>query len=253
METREPMTLRAAKAAFFTRLGGVSEGIYTSLNCGLASGDEVERVMENRTRAAAYMGQAVARLCVTSQVHSAEAVIVEEPWNPHASPQVDGMATNRPGIVLGVLAADCAPILFADEEAGVIGAAHAGWKGALGGVIEATVSAMERLGARRDQIQAAVGPCIAQPSYEVGEDMRRQFLHSAPDFARFFAPGQSADKYQFDLKGLVAHRLSEAGIARMTVMPEDTRSDEARFFSYRRATLAGESRYGRLLSAITLA
>lgn len=242
-----------ARAGFFTRLGGVSEGVFASLNCGVASGDAVERVMENRARAAGWFGAPAARLCVASQIHSADAVVADGPWNPLDAPKVDGMATRTPGIVLGILTADCAPLLLCDADAGVIGAAHAGWKGALGGVAEATVAAMEGLGAKRSAIRAAIGPCIAQPSYEVGEEMERTFLARDPAFARFFAPGRGPGKRQFDLKGFAAHRLREAGVSDITVMQEDTLADETRFFSYRRATLAGEPRYGRLLSAIALA
>jgi purine-nucleoside/S-methyl-5'-thioadenosine phosphorylase / adenosine deaminase len=222
---------------FFGRSGGVSEGIFASLNCGPGSGDAREAVLENRRRAADALAPR-ATLLTLYQVHNAEAVVVTAPWD--AGPKADAMATNVPGLALGILTADCAPVLFADAEARVIGAAHAGWKGALAGVTDAAIGAMERLGARRARIAAAIGPCIAQASYEVGPEF-------APRFGAFVA------ERHFDLEGYVAKRLADAGIARVARLSADTYAREADFFSYRRATHRGEKDYGRQLSAIVLA
>ncbi len=233
---------------FLTRRGGVSRGIAAGLNVGLGAGDDGAAVAENRRRAA----QAVlpgARLVTVYQVHSPDAVIVDEPWNEDARPRADALVTRRRGLVLGIVTADCAPVLLADRAAGVVGAAHAGWKGAHDGVIESTVAAMEALGARRDGIEAAIGPCIAQASYEVGRDFRERF--DLRDRS-FFAPG-CPDHYQFDLEGFVARRLADAGVGGVERLGLDTYADEERFFSYRRATHRGEGNYGRQFSLIGLA
>lgn len=250
MRTADTLTLDGIGHGFFTRAGGVSEGLYASLNCGLGSGDAAEAVRENRGRVAGRLGVEHERLLTAYQVHSPTAVTVEGPWQGER-PDADALVTATPGLAVGVLTADCAPVLFADAEARVVGAAHAGWKGALTGVLEAAVDAMERLGARRARIAAAVGPCIAQASYEVGPEFAGTFLTQDPANAAFFAPGQG-DRLQFDLKGYVAARLRRAGIGALAIDPADTQQDEARFFSFRRSTKRGEKDYGRLISAIVL-
>jgi YfiH family protein len=235
---------------FFSRRGGVSQGIYESLNLGFGSKDALEAVTVNRDRAAAAMGVAPEALLTAYQVHSARAVIVDEPWEMR--PEADAVVTSTAGIACGALSADCAPVLLADGAAGVIGAAHAGWRGALGGVIEAAVVAMETQGAQRGRIVAAVGPCIAQASYEVGLEFEARFLAQAEGSARFFAPGRSEEKKQFDLPGFVLDRLAQAGVDQAEWIGRDTVAEAGLFFSNRRAVLNGEGDYGRLLSAIAL-
>jgi len=237
---------------FFTRQGGVSDGIYGSLNCGPGSSDDRAAVLDNRARAMAALDQDPGRLVTVHQHHSPIAVRVYDVWDIAAAPRADAMVTSEPGLVLGILTADCAPVLFADAEAGVVGAAHAGWKGALGGVIDATVEMMIDAGAQRDGICAAVGPCIQQPSYEVGSDFRSSFLEAGSVNERFFAAGVQPGKYQFDLSGYVRYRLTECGVRSIEVSSADTYLDEDLFFSYRRATHRGEPDYGRELSAIVL-
>ncbi len=237
---------------FFTRRGGVSEGPYASLNCGQGSADDPERVRINRARAMARLGHREADLATGYQVHSARVAVVERPWAAAARPEVDGLATRSPGVALGILTADCAPVLLADVRAGVIGAAHAGWRGAWSGVIEATVAAMEGLGARRDRILAAVGPCINQDSYEVGPELVARVTRGEPDAQRFFRPSRRAGHARFDLPGYVASRLGALSIAAFEGSPYDTCAGEDRFFSYRRVTLNGGGDYGRMLSAIVL-
>lgn len=232
---------------FLTRKGGVSTGVAAGLNVGLGAGDDGAAVAENRRRAVEAVLPG-ARLVTVYQIHSPDAVVVGEPWDEADRPQADALVTDRPGLLLGIVTADCAPVLLADRDAGVIGAAHAGWKGAHGGVIESTVAAMERLGARRAGIAAAVGPCIGRVSYEVGEDFARAF---ADEDDRFFAPGREGH-LQFDLPGYVAMRLAKAGIGMVQTLDLDTYRDEARFFSYRRATHRGEANYGRQFSLIGL-
>ena len=234
---------------FFGRAGGVSEGLYASLNCGLGSRDRQASVAANRARAAAAIGIAPQNLLTLYQIHSPEVVTVREAWSGQG-PEADGMVTRTPGIALGVLAADCTPILFADAAAGVIGACHAGWKGALAGVAEATVAAMRREGAR--DIAAAIGPTIRQPSYEVGAEFRDAFTARDAGHARWFAPGKAADKFQFDLPGFLTARLGEAGVTRIEDLAVCTYADGG-YFSYRRTTHRGEPDYGRNLSAIALA
>lgn len=237
---------------FFTRQGGVSTGIYGSLNCGPGSNDRREDVLNNRARAMAALQLDPAALVTVHQIHSPTVVRVDKVWTVGEQPKADGMVTTVPGIALGVLAADCAPVLFADAEAGVIGAAHSGWKGALGGICDAVVDLMTEEGARADRIVAAVGPCIAQPSYEVGAEFRTAFLEAGSANSRFFADGTASDKYQFDLAGYLFARLSGLGLKSVEVMGLDTYQDPDRFFSYRRATHKGEPDYGRMLSAIAL-
>jgi len=238
--------------AFFTRTGGVSQGIYGSLNCGLGSGDAPSAVVENRARAMARLDLEADRLTTCYQVHSPTCVVVEKPWTPDKAPQADAMATREPGIALGILTADCAPVLFADSKARVIGAAHAGWKGAKGGVLEATVDRMVELGAKRERIVAAIGPCIAQRSYEVGPEFPAPFLEESAENRDFFAPARKEGHFLFDLGGYVAQRLALYGVEMVQRCPNDTVAEEDRFFSYRRACLRGEKDYGRGLSAIVL-
>ncbi|MEM7506602.1 MAG: peptidoglycan editing factor PgeF [Pseudomonadota bacterium] len=229
---------------FFTRRGGVSTGMYAGLNTGEGSADRAEDVVENRRRVAERLG--AAHLISVHQIHSDVAVRVERPWVE--KPEADAMVTTTPGLALGVLSADCAPVLLADREAGVIGAAHAGWKGAIGGVLEAVVAAMQAMGANR--LRAAIGPCISQRAYEVGPEFAERFIDEDHEYARFFAQGEG-DRMQFDLPGFALMRLRAAGVeAEWT--GHCTFSDEVRFFSYRRTCHRGEPDYGRLVSAITL-
>jgi YfiH family protein len=236
---------------FFGRKGGVSTGLYDSLNCGPGSGDERTSVIENRRRATAALSPDTA-LVTLYQVHGAAAVVVSEPWAIGDNPKADAMATNKGGIALGILTADCAPILLADANAHVIGAAHAGWGGTLAGVAESVIAAMERLGARRERICAAIGPCISQASYEVGPEFKPRFIASDAANERFFAPSKRAGHWQFDLPGYVAHRLRQSGIATVEVAPACTYAAETEYFSYRRTTHRKEADYGRQLSAIML-
>jgi len=245
-------TLAGLRHGFFTRQGGVSRGIYASLNCGFGSADDHAMVAENRRRVATALGSAVERLVTVHQVHGVTVAQVDEPWAPGAAPRADGLVTRRPGIVLGILAADCAPVLLADPAAGVIGAAHAGWKGALAGVIEATVAAMEALGATRAHIAAAIGPCIGPASYEVGLEFAARFVAADAANQRFFAAGRQPDKRQFDLPGYLLARLGTLGLGAVEAVGPDTLGDPARWFSYRRSCLDRESDYGRQLSAISL-
>ena len=248
-----PLLERVAgvRHAFFTRRGGVSEGVYASLNVGRGSRDRVEHIAENRTRAAAHFGQPVERLLTAYQVHSARAVTADTPWG-EARHEADGVVTAAPGLVCGALSADCAPVLLADGRARVVAAAHAGWRGALHGVVEATVARMVEAGAERGRIAAAVGPCIAPASYEVGEDFLTAFMAGAPEGERFFSPGASPAKRQFDLPGFVLDRLVRAGVGEAEWVGFDTYADEADFFSNRRAVHRSEGDYGRLLSAVML-
>jgi hypothetical protein len=239
---------RGVPHGFFTRQGGVSTGIYATLNGGPGSGDDAQAVAENRARIARHLGASA--LVSVHQVHGDRVEHVTGPW-PGARPQADGMVTDRPGIALAVLTADCAPVLLADREAGVIGAAHAGWKGALGGVLEAVLDAMEGLGARRGRIVAAIGPTISQRAYEVGPEFVELFLDEDRAWGRFFAGGRG-DRALFDLPGFCLHRLREAGVAEATWTGHCTYADAASFYSYRRACHRGEPDYGRLVAAIAL-
>ncbi len=237
---------------FFTREGGISEGIYASLNCGLGSRDERTRVLENRRRVAQHLGASDTQLLTCHQIHSAQAQIVTRPWGPEANPKVDALVTATPGLAVAVLAADCAPILLADPDARVIGATHAGWRGALGGILEATIAAMERLGAKREHIRAALGPCIGPGAYEVGEEFEASFLSADPANARFFhRPGPIA-RARFDLPDYVIHRLEQAGLGAIERATQCTYLHDALFFSYRRTTHHKEPDYGRQISAIVL-
>lgn len=240
--------------AFFGRQGGVSVGIYTALNCGLGSRDDRAAVNENRERCRrALAGSRAATLVTVHQTHSADTVRVDRPWPPEAAPVADALVTDRPGVVLAVLTADCAPVLLADGEAGVIGAAHAGWKGARSGVIGSVVAAMTAIGARPERITAAIGPTIGPASYEVGPEFRARFLADDPALDRFFRPRPGTAKVLFDLPGYVATRLRAAGVGHIETIAADTLAEEARYFSHRRAVLRGEDDYGRQIAAIMLA
>lgn len=236
---------------FFTCHGGVSSGLYGTLNCGPGSGDDRANVHENRRRVAAALGVPETPLLSCRQIHGAEVVTVCQPWEMGEAPQADGLVTDMPGIILGVLTADCVPVLFADPEARVIGAAHAGWKGAHRGILEATLEAMLTLGAKRERLIAALGPAIAQSSYEVGKDLRDTLLDETEENARFFLPN-AAGRWLFDLKSYAAAKLARDGVKHINVLANDTYSEKEAFFSYRRATKAGESDYGRQVSAIVL-
>jgi YfiH family protein len=238
--------------AFFTRQGGVSEGAWASLNVGLRSGDRPERVAVNRARAARSLELDPALLVTARQVHGTTALVVEEPWVPAEAPEADALVTRHAGLLLGVLSADCGPLLLADPAAGVIGAVHAGWKGALAGVVEAALAAMVGLGAEPARITAALGPCIAQASYEVGQEFVAHFARADPTSAAFLAPGPSPFKARFDLKGYIAARLRRAGVERVEVLSHDTCEEEDRFFSFRRTTRRSEDHFGLQLSAIAL-
>ena len=236
---------------FFTRTGGVSEGIYAGLNVGIGSDDDKDRVIENRARVAAWFDLPLERLATVHQVHSPDVVIVDEQSAASERPKADAMVTNMPGIVLGVLSADCGPILFADARAGVIGAAHAGWKGALHGVLENTIEAMVSLGADRTNITAVLGPSIGPKSYEVGPEFVANFRAVDPSYEDFFSTSDNPGHAMFDLPSFTIKRLTEAGV-RADNLDLDTYPDQERFFSYRRTTHAKEPDYGRQISAIAI-
>jgi len=247
--TSKLLDVVGVRHAFFTRHGGVSKALYASLNVGLGSGDDPEAVRVNRRRCAAHFG---AEAIVTAyQVHSATALVADGDW-PAGPPQADAVVSATPGVVCGALAADCAPVLLADPQARVVAAAHAGWKGALTGVIEAAVARMESLGADRNRIRAAIGPCIGPASYEVGVEFLERFVHFDPAHVQFFQPGAAPDKRMFDLPAFVLARLAAAGVSACEWVGRDTCAEEAEFFSNRRAFRRGEPDYGRLLSAIAL-
>ena len=237
------------KHGFFTRQGGVSEGIYASLNCRLSSQDSPANVAENRRRVMAALGAAPADLCVISQIHSAT---VHTLTAPDPSLSGDAMVTTTPGLVLAVATADCAPILFADKTQPIIGAAHSGWKGSFEAIGDNVLTAMERVGSQRQNIAAVIGPCIHQPSYEVGPEFFARFHDQSAAHDAFFTPAARAEHWLFDLPGFIAARLKEAGIGHVEALPHDTLADEAQFFSYRRTTLAGGGDFGSQLSAIRL-
>lgn len=247
-----PLLDRAGvRHGFFTRQGGVSKGIYEGLNTGVGSKDDPAAVAENRRRVAAHMGGGSDDLATCFQIHSAIARVAGEGWKG-ARPEGDATVSAAPGVICAVLTADCAPVLLADPVAGIVGAAHAGWKGALGGIIHSTVSAMQALGAEPGRMVAVVGPCIAQASYEVDAAFQARFEHHDPGSDRFFIPGATADRRQFDLPGLVLWRLEQAGVGEAAWTGDDTRADAERFYSNRRAYLNGEADFGRLMSAISL-
>ncbi|HVI53273.1 MAG TPA: peptidoglycan editing factor PgeF [Candidatus Sulfotelmatobacter sp.] len=238
---------------FFTRQGGVSEGLYASLNCGFGSQDNPEHVTANRNLAMSTLDVPPQCLATVYQQHTTKVSIIGDDWAPGQEPQVaDAMVTNRPGIALGILTADCAPVLLADRKANVVAAVHAGWRGALGGILDNAVQAMVSLGAKTNRIVASVGPCIAQRSYEVGPEFPIPFLEQDGDNHFFFTAAQREGHYFFDLPGYVARRLAKASVSEVARTPCDTFREESRFFSYRRSVLKGEGDYGRNLSAIVL-
>jgi YfiH family protein len=245
-------TLPGIRHAFFTRSGGVSQGVYSSLNGGVGSRDAPEKVTENRARMAAALGVKADRFLTLFQIHSPDVVVAQEPWTRDSRPRADAVVTQVPRLAIGVSTADCGPLLFADSEAGVIGAAHAGWRGALSGVIEATVAAMERLGARRARIAAALGPTIRQSNYEVGPEFVERFLAVDPANARYFKPSQREAHAMFDLCGYIAQRVERAGLTQFEDLGLCTYEEAERFYSYRRSTHREEPDYGRHINAIAL-
>lgn len=248
----ENLRLPGVRHGFFTRRGGVSAGVYESLNGGVGSRDELAHVRENRARMAARLGVAATRLLVPFQIHSSDAVAVSAPWPEDARPRCDALATRAKGLALGVTGADCGMLLCADAGAGVVGAAHAGWKGALFGIIEATLEAMERLGARRPDVHIALGPTIGAKSYEVGPEFLARFLAEDEAYAGFFSPSGKEGRALFDLPGFIAARIEKLGVASFENLRIDTYADEERCFSYRRSVHRAEPDYGRLVSAIAL-
>lgn len=250
IEATRAALLEPLAHGFLGRKGGVSGGIHGGLNVGLGSADDREAVYENRRRALAAVLPG-AQLVTLHQVHSAEALVATAAWPDDARPHADAVATDRPGLLLGILTADCGPVLLADHHAGVIGAAHAGWKGALGGVTDSVIAAMEGLGAKRDSITAAIGPCIARKSYEVDDGFAQRFEAADPANERFFAAGRPGH-HQFDLEAYIAARLAAAGVTRIAALGIDTYAEPDRFFSFRRATHKGEPDYGRQIALIGL-
>ncbi len=258
--TDAPAPLRSARLdalpgvrhGFFTRAGGVSRGLYASLNTGQGSNDEPAAVAENRGRVERWFGRPAGSLHTAWQIHSADAIVVKQPWAAGERPRGDAVVTARPGLVCGALHADCAPVLLADAHARVVAAAHAGWRGAVAGIVEATVARMVELGARPDRVVAAVGPCIGQASYEVGDDLRDAVLLAHPGAERFFTPEHAPGRRRFDLEGFVLGRVHAAGVEQAEALGRDTCAETGLFFSNRRAVLAGEGDYGRLVSAIAL-
>ena len=237
---------------FFTRAGGVSAGPFATLNCSLSGGDDPAAVAENRARAAGALGLGAAALVGLTQVHGCAVVPVRAAWPAGAGPRADAMVTDRPGLGLGIVTADCAPVLLADPAAGVVGAVHAGWRGAVAGVIEATLAAMQVLGAAPARIVAAVGPCIGRASYEVGPDLRAAVLAAGATGATRLGPGRRAEHWQFDLSGYCLDRLRAAGVGQAQALKADTAAEEARFFSHRRRTLAGAGPTGHQISIVAL-
>ncbi len=235
---------------FFTRRGGVSDGIYGSLNAGYGSRDDAAKVSENRRRMAAKLGVDIERLLTIHQWHSADSVLADKPWDVRQPPEGDAVVTDRPGIAAAILTADCTPVLFSSGDGRVVGAAHAGWKGAIGGILESTVARMKQLGAR--DIHAAIGPTISQLSYEVGSEYQARFIERDAAWERFFIPAQKPQHFMFDLPGFVRARLDGLGLARIEDTAQCTYADEQRFFSYRRSVHRGETDYGRQLSAICI-
>ena len=252
LQAKNLAALPGVRHAFFTREGGVSRGLYESLNAGIGSGDDPANVAENRARMAQAVGVTPDRFVTAFQVHSPNVVVADKPWSNDARPRADAIVTKTPGLAIGVSTADCGPVLFADPQAGVIGAAHAGWRGAVAGVLESTIAAMEKLGADRARMIASVGPMISQQNYEVGGELVEQFTKADPDNARFFAPGRDGHA-QFDLPGFIVARLAKAGLAQIENLGVCTYADPARFYSFRRTTHRREPDYGRHINAIALA
>ena len=253
IEAASLSALTGIRHAFFTRDGGVSGGVYASLNGGIGSDDAPDKVADNRARMAAALGVAPGRFITAYQIHSPQVVTAEQAWAPDARPRADAIVTRVPGLAIGVSTADCGPVLFADAGAGVIGAAHAGWRGALTGVLEATIDAMERCGAARGNIVAGLGPMIRQDNYEVGPEFVARFNDADAANTAFFRPGDRDGHAWFDLPGFIAARLAAAGIGRIEDVDCCTYADAARFYSYRRSIHRGETDYGRHINAIALA
>jgi YfiH family protein len=253
LQARSLSNLPGIRHAFFTRAGGVSDGLYASLNGGVGSNDAATHVVENRARMAASLGVAPDRLLTAYQIHSPEVVVAETPWNHAERPRADAIVTRIPGLAIGVSTADCGPVLMADPRARVIGAAHAGWRGALTGVIEATIAAMEKLGAERARIVAAAGPMISQRNYEVGQDLIDRFVAIQASNVRFFRPAEREGHAMFDLAGFITHRLKRAEVAEVEDIGLCTYADPTQFYSYRRSTHRAEPDYGRHVNAIALA
>lgn len=237
---------------FFTREGGYSTGDYSGLNCIYGTGDDPQKVRRNRAHIATALGLEPEQLVTPYQHHSADVVVVTEPWVREDAPKADGLVSNRPGVAIGITTADCAPVLFADPEAQVIGAAHAGWRGAIGGVTDQILREMEALGARRERIAVAVGPTISGANYEVGPEFHEQFIAEDPSNTRFFRPSDRDGHFMFDLPAYLKHRLSRAGVGSVEHTGQCTYAEPERFYSYRRATHRGEKTYGGQISAITL-
>lgn len=250
MITSENLNLDGITHGFFSREGGYSSGIFSSLNCGLGSGDDIALVTKNRAKAADDLSVAHSHLVSAYQVHSADVLIVDGPLPER--PKVDGLVTRKRGLALGILTADCGPVLFADEKAGIVGACHAGWKGALAGVTDSTVKAMESLGATRENIVAVLGPTISQRAYEVGLEFSKPFLEHNAEHKQYFIPSVRFDHYMFDLPAYLVARMNGFGVGKVYDTGLCTYSDSQRFFSYRRTTHNKESDYGRLISAIAL-
>lgn len=237
---------------FYTRIGGVSFGDYEALNCGFGSDDKRENVAENRRRIADDLGFAPSLIMTPYQHHSADTAIVTAPFEPEDAPKADALVTNKKGLLIGILTADCAPVLFMDAEAGVVGAAHAGWRGALGGVLERTVEVMEELGGQRARIKAAVGPCISLKNYEVGDEFQAEFISHNPGYQQFFNCPAEGARPHFNLPGFAKHRLDEAGVGEAVILPHCTYENESLFFSYRRNCHENKADYGREVSVIGL-
>ncbi|NYT42572.1 peptidoglycan editing factor PgeF [Sphingomonas sp. R-74633] len=251
VEVFQARALHGVAHGFLGRKGGVSTGDMASLNVGLGSQDDPALIAENRRRATEAVLPG-GRLVTLYQVHSPDCVAIVEPFEDRLRPHADALVTDRPGLALGILTADCAPVLFADRDAGVIGAAHAGWKGAVGGVTDSTIAVMETLGAKRERIVAAIGPCIARASYEVDVVFLARFADADPDNERFFTEGRREDHWQFDLEAYVASRLAAAGIRTVEMLGQDTYAQPEHFYSFRRATHRSEPDYGRQISIIGL-
>ncbi len=246
------LKLDGIRHGFFTRQGGVSGGIYTSLNIGLGSDDERSSVLENRGRVADQLGIGADRLVSPYQIHSADVITVSAPFAQDADRKADALVTATPGLAIGIATADCGPLLFADTKAGVIGAAHSGWKGAVTGILQNTVAAMEALGATRTNITAVLGPTISQSAYEVGPEFKERFLQEHPDNTRYFKPSERAEHFMFDLPAFITDKLQALGLGAVADLALCTYADEDRFFSYRRTTHRKEPDYGRQISAIAL-
>lgn len=253
IEADNLVDLPGIRHGFFTRAGGISTGIYAGLNCGLGSKDDRDAVLQNRARVALHLGATDPAVLTPYQIHSAEALAIDGPFNSGELPRVDALVTRTPGIAIGILTADCGPLLFADPIARVVAAAHAGWRGAVGGIIEATLVKMEELGAVRTRIHAALGPCITQPNYEVGEDFETNLTDRDPAFMRFFATPVPGAKPHFDLPAFVLADLADKGLASVTSNARCTYANESDFFSFRRTTHRKEVDYGRQISAILVA